>query len=99
MNKDLKSILVSLSVILLYLYATTGIAKLFWKDKDRYTFNVRVDFISIILFISTLFMFIVPYHLFGSQNIKGLYYFIMLFHLIYLIVGAIANSTIKHPHE
>lgn len=99
MNKDLKSILISFSIVLLYFYATAGIAKLFWKDTKRHIFSTRVNFISTLMFIGTLFMIIVPYHLFGPSNVNGLYKFIIFFHLGYLILGCTVNSTVENHYE
>jgi amino acid transporter len=99
MNKDLKSILISLSIVLLYFYAAAGVIKIIWNSKKENVFDARVSFISVMMFIGTLFMLIVPYHLFGSQSVTGLYYCIIVFHIIYLFVGAFANSIIENHYE
>jgi hypothetical protein len=87
MNKDLKSILISFSIVLLYFYATIGIVNIFGKNESEHLNNVRVNLVFTLLAVGTLFMIIVPYHLFGPGSVETLYKSIILFHLAYLIVG------------
>jgi hypothetical protein len=77
MNKDLKSILISLSIVLLYFYAAAGVIKIIWNSKKE-KFDARVSFISVMMFIGTLFMLIasIPFIRFTKRNwIILLYYY------------------------
>jgi hypothetical protein len=79
MNKDLKSILISLSIVLLYFYAAAGVIKIIWNSKKENVFDARVSFISVMMFIGTLFMLIassIPFIRFTKRNwIILLYYY------------------------
>ncbi len=91
MNKDLKSFMWSLAFILLYFYATAGIVKLFWNTKNEYMFSGRVKFLVYLHVLVTLIAIILPYHLFGPQNIDGIYRMIVIYHFIYVILGTGVN--------
>jgi hypothetical protein len=77
----------SLAFILLYFYATAGIVKLFWNTKNEYMFSGRVKFLVYLHILITLIAIILPYHLFGHQNIDGLYRVIVIYHFIYVMLG------------
>ncbi len=87
MNKDLKSFMWSLAFILLYFYATAGIVKLFWNTKNEYMFSGRVKFLVYLHVLVTLIAIILPYHLFGPQNIDGIYRVIVVYHFFYILLG------------
>ena len=95
MNKDLKSFMWSLAFILLYFYATAGIVKLFWNTKNEYMFSGRVKFLVYLHILVTLIAIILPYHLFGPQNIDGIYRVIVVYHFIYLMVGVGMKALFK----
>ena len=54
MNKDLKSLLTSLGIILIYFVATAGIVRLLWNTKDDSIFAVRVKFLVTLSFLFSL---------------------------------------------
>ena len=96
MNKDFKSVLTSIFILLLYIYATAGIVKLFWNTKNTYAFEGRVKLIGLLLFILNILLVILPDHIARPENIDGVYMSIILFNLIYLTVGIFANLIIKN---
>jgi hypothetical protein len=89
MNKETKSLINSLLVILLYYYALQGLVKLFWFTNDQGMFKGRVHFLGLLLILGTLFGVIVPYHVFSIHFVDLLYYGIIIFHLLVLLVGGI----------
>ena len=95
MNKDLKSFIWSLAFILLYFYATSGIVKLFWNTKNEYMFSGRVKFLVYLHILVTLIAIILPYHLFGPQNIDGIFRVIVVYHFIYVMLGITYKNLSK----
>ena len=91
MNKDLKSFMWSLAFIFLYFYATAEIIKLFWNTKNEYMFSGRVKFLVYLHVLVTLIAIILPYHIFGPQNIDGLYRVIVMYHFLYIMLGFIVK--------
>ena len=95
MNKDLKSLLTSLGIILIYFVATAGIVRLLWNTKDDNIFAVRVKFL---VTLSCLFSFIYVvgiYHVVGPYHTEGFYKLFLIVQLIYVGVGLISSSLIK----
>lgn len=93
--KDLKSILTSLSIILIYFYATAGIVKLIWNTDNEYMFDGRVKFLVL---LQILFFFIYVfgmYYIVGVYRINSFYLAYAIFQIIYVVVGVFSNSFIK----
>jgi hypothetical protein len=91
MNKETKSLINSLLVILLYYYALQGLVKLFWFTNDQDMFKGRVHFLGLLLILGTLIGVIVPYHLFPIFVVNIVYYIIIFCHLFILLVGCFYN--------
>jgi len=87
-SKFFKSLASSAIVILIYYYASKGIINLLWRSRIKSIDERRSIFILIILFISTLFMIVVPYYFLNDKNVEILYYGIMIFHALYLFFGS-----------
>lgn len=85
---DLKSFARGVIFVFIYIYATIGMVRLFWNTNDYEMFEGRVKFIAILLFILNVILLIVPYHIFGRDNIITLYWGIIGFNLFYLIIGS-----------
>lgn len=96
MNKNLKSLLQSLAIILIFFYATAGIVKLFWNTNDEYMFEGRVKFLTLLLFIVSIFYVIGIYHLFGHYKVEPFYWAFIFLAISYLVIGVIANMFIKN---
>jgi hypothetical protein len=95
MNKNLRSLLQSLAVILIFFYATAGIVKLFWNTDNEYVFEVRVKFLTLFLFTISFFYIIGIYYIVGHANVDPFYYVFIFIALAYLVVGIIANLFMK----
>jgi hypothetical protein len=95
MNREFKSLINSLLVILLYYYAIQGIVKLFWNTDDQYRFKGRVHFLGLLLILVTILGIILPYHLFPGSVVNVIYYSIIFFHSAILFVGCFANILKK----
>jgi hypothetical protein len=94
MEKYLKSVIISLSIVLLYFYATEGMVRLF--DNDVSKRNGRISIAMTLLFIISFVLIIVSYHVMGPHDVNGLYMSIIIFHLSYLTLGSSVNFLIKH---
>ncbi len=95
MNKNLRSLLQSLAVILFFFYATAGIVKLFWNTDNEYVFEGRVKFLTLLLFTISIFYVIGIYYVVGHSNVEFFYWIFIFLVLAYLVVGIIANLFIK----
>lgn len=93
--KAIKSLLASVTVILLYFIATIGIVKLFWNTPNHYRFEGRIKFSFLLLLIVTLFLIFIPYHFLSYDAVTILYYAIIIFHGVYLLVGTLAYILIN----
>ncbi len=91
MNKETKSLINSLLVILLYYYALQGLVKLLWFTNDQGMFKGRVHFLGLLLILGTIIGVIVPYHLFPMFVTNLVYYVIIFFHLFILLIGCFYN--------
>jgi hypothetical protein len=91
MNKETKSLINSLLVILLYYYALQGLVRLFWFTNDQDMFKGRVHFLGILLILVTLIGVIVPYHVFPMSVTNVVYHVIIFFHLFILLIGCFNN--------
>lgn len=89
MNSKLKSLLTSAAVVFIYLFATLGIVRLFWNTNDVDKFEGRAKFIGILLILFTIVYIIGIYHIVGVANVDNYYYGLIIFHVIYLVVGLI----------
>ncbi len=87
MNSKLKSLLTSAAVVFIYLFATLGIVRLFWNTNDVDKFEGRAKFIGILLILFTTVYFIGIYHIVGVANVDNYYYGLIIFHIIYLVLG------------
>ncbi len=95
MKKEIRSILWSLSIVLLYLYATKGLVRLFWNTTDEYKFEGRVKFLIYLQILLAPILIIVPYHLLGPSRVEGVYWGIIVYFLAYILLGAIFNLFSK----
>lgn len=91
---DLKSLFSSIGFILLYIYSTIGIIKLFSYTDDEYRFEGKVKFLVLLSFLFSFFYIISVYHIVGPSRVEPFYYGFIIGHLIYIIVGAISNMLI-----
>jgi hypothetical protein len=91
MNKETKSLINSLLVILLYYYALQGLVKLFWFTNDQDIFKARVHFLGLLLILVTLICVIVPYHVFPMFVTNVVYHVLIFFHLFILLIGCFYN--------
>lgn len=95
MNKDLKSLLTSLGIILIYFVATAGIVKLLWNTKDSNIFAIRVKFLVTLLCLFSFIYVVGIYHVVGPYHTEGFYKLFLIVQLIYVGVGLISSSLIK----
>jgi hypothetical protein len=95
MNKNIRSLLQSLSVILIFYYATVGIVKLLWNTTNEYIFDTRVKFIILLYFTVSIFYVIGIYHIVGHVHVDYYYYAYIFIVIAYLIIGIIANLFIR----
>jgi hypothetical protein len=95
MNKDLKSLLTSLGIILIYFVATAGIVRLLWNTKDDSIFAVRVKFLVTLSFLFSFIYIVGIYHIVGPYHTEAFYKLFLAAQLIYVGVGLISSSLIK----
>jgi hypothetical protein len=84
MEKTLRSYLNTLIVLFIFYFATRGIVKLFWNNKDIKVIRARTQFLFGVLFIGSLFYIIGIYHIVG-----GKYSLVSFFYKIYIIIAFI----------
>ena len=89
-DKLIKSLFASFTIILLYLFATIGIIKLFWNSDDYSVLDGRLKFLFVMIFVVTAFLIFVPYHFLSHEGVEILYYAIFIIHALYLLVGIMA---------
>ncbi len=89
MNKEFKSLLWSIAIVLLYFYATMGIVELFWNSSDYQKREGRVKFLLYMVFIFTLIIIISTYHLLGHADSTIFFQGVIFFHIAYLLVGSV----------
>ena len=92
MNKELKSIAYTLIILLVYWWASKGIAKLLFKADNKHKFNNQVAFINYCFVLFSLVYVIGIYHIVGPYHVDGFYKAFIIFNLIYLVIGNIFNS-------
>lgn len=95
MNREAKSLINSLIVILFYYFALVGIVKLFWNTQSENQFDGRVKFLGLLLILLTIVGVIVPYHLFSIGVVDIIYQVIIAGHLLLLIVGGCSYAFMK----
>jgi hypothetical protein len=96
MNKELKSLLIMLTVFGLYVYATIGILKLLRLTDDKQSFISYVSTIMVSIFAFSLIYIIGIGKLVTSHEVvMDLYGGFIIFNLIYLVVGNILNTFIQ----
>ena len=96
MNKNIRSLLQSLAIILIFYYATAGIVKLLWNTTNEYIFEGRVKFLVLLLFTASIFYVIGIYYIVGHSHVDIFYYAYLFIAMAYLVVGIIANLFIKN---
>jgi hypothetical membrane protein len=96
MDKNLKSLLNSLAIILIFLYATAGFLKLFWNTPDENRFEARVKFLTLLLFIISILYVIGIYHIVGPYKVEPFYWVFIILSIAYLVIGIVANMFIKN---
>jgi len=95
MDKNLKSLLTSLGLILLYYYATVGIVKLIWNTDDDYKFEGRVKFLVLLSILFSIIYIFGIYYVVGLHHVDSFYKFFIVAQLIYVGLGVILNALIK----
>jgi hypothetical protein len=95
MDKNLKSLLTSLGLILLYYYATVGIVKLIWNTDDDYKFEGRVKFLVLLSILFSIIYIFGIYYIVGIHYVNSFYKFFIVAQLIYVGLGVILNALIK----
>ena len=95
MNREAKSLLNSMIIILLYYFALVGLVRLFWNTSNEYQFEGRVKFLGLLLILLTVLGVILPYHIFPMHTVDAIYYFIILSHLSILFVGGVSYLFCK----
>ncbi len=99
MEKSVRSYLNSLAVIFIFYFATRGIVKLFWYNKDTKVLKSRVYILFVLLFLCSLLYIIGIYHIVGPANTNLFYKIYLFLALLYLIVGILydnySNSILK----
>jgi len=95
MDKDLKSLLTSLGLILLYYYATAGIVKLIWNTDDDYRFEGRVKFLTLLSILFSIIYVFGIYYIVGSYHVDAFYKGFIIAQLIYVGLGVVLNMLIK----
>lgn len=96
MNKNLRSLLQSLFIILIFYYATAGIVKLLWNTTNDYIFEARVKFIVLLFITISIFYVIGIYHIVGISRVDYFYYAYIFIVMAYLVIGVVANLFIKN---
>lgn len=94
MNKELKSLLSSLGVILIYFYATAGIVKLLWNTDDDNVFTLRVKFLVTLSFLFSFIYIIGIYYIVGPYYVEKFYEMFIIAQLIYIGIGIVVNLLI-----
>lgn len=95
MNKDLKSLLWSIAIVFLYVYASVGIVYLLWHTKDGKKLDARIKFLMYIVFILTVILLVGSYHVLGDQGSTVIFQGVIFFHIAYLLVGSLSNLFSK----
>ena len=95
MDKNLKSLLTSLGLILLYYYATVGIVKLIWNTDDDCKFEGRVKFLVLLSILFSIIYVFGIYYIVGIHYVNSFYKFFIVAQLIYVGLGIILNALIK----
>ena len=89
-DKLIKSLFASITIILLYFFATIGIVKLFWNTEDHYMLEGRVKFLFLMIFVVTAILIFLPYPFLSHGGVEILYYAIFIIHALYILVGIMA---------
>jgi hypothetical protein len=96
MYKELKSLLIMLTVFGLYVYATIGVLKLLRLTDDKQSFINYVSTIMVSIFAFSLIYIIGIGKLVTSHEvIMNWYGGFIIFNLIYLVIGNILNTFIQ----
>lgn len=95
MNKDLKSLIISFSIVLLYVYASVGIVYLLWHTKNGKVLDARIKFLMYMVFILTVILLVGSYHILGDQGSTLIFQGVIFFHIAYLFIGSVYNLFSK----
>jgi hypothetical protein len=96
MYKELKSLLIMLTIFGLYVYATIGLLKLLQVTDNKKDFIKYVSTIMVSIFIFSLIYIIGIGKIVKSHEvIMDFYGGFIIFNLIYLVIGNIFNSFIN----
>jgi hypothetical protein len=98
MNPKLKSLLSSAVVVLILVFATLGIVRLFWNTNDSYKFEGRAKFIGILLILFSMVYIVGIYHIVGVAKVGSYYYGLIIFLFVYLVVGVISYLFMPEKH-
>jgi len=91
-----KSLLSSITVILLYYLATYGLISWLWpsivvyKGEKYVNKDLNIDksiFVVICLLLTTFLIIVITYHIFSHSVVNIIYNAIIIFHAIYLATG------------
>ena len=95
MYKEIKSLLIMLTIFGLYVYATIGVLKLLQLTNDKKTFIKHVSTIMVSIFIFSLIYIIGIGKIITSHEvIMEFYQGFIIFNLIYLVIGNIFHTFI-----
>lgn len=95
LEKNIKSLFTSLGIILLYIYATAGVVKLFGNTKNDSQFEGRVKFLLLISILFSFIYIIGIYHLVGVYKVDYYYQVFLIYQVVYVLVGITSNILIK----
>ena len=96
MKKELKSLLIMLTIFGLYVYATIGILKILNLTDNKKDFIKYVSSIMVFIFLFSLIYIIGIGKLFTSHElIMSFYKVYIIINLIYLLLGNILNYLIN----
>lgn len=96
MYKDLKSLLIMLTIFGLYVYATIGVLKLLQLTDSKKDFIKHVSNTMVGIFIFSLIYIIGIGKIVKSHEVvMDFYGGFIIFNLIYLVIGNIFNSFIN----
>ena len=92
MEKSIRSYLNSLAVILFFYFATRGIVKLIWYDKNKEIVQARTYIIFVMSFLISLLYVIGIYHIVGPENTNFFYKIYIFLAFLYILIGIIYDN-------
>jgi hypothetical protein len=89
MNKNVKSLLWSFTIVFGLIYSTYVWVKLFWNTSNYQKLQGRVIFILLLKFILIPIYFVSVYHIVGVYKVDEFYKPIIIIEIIYIFGGVI----------